>query len=457
VIKNRRPGFTAVLLSMASSMLLLIGACKTRASMISNSDPDKPKLLVIVLNSDETIEDAEKLIAKFPRERFSFVNLGQNASYQLKKRPICNVLGEVKNEGAAKYEKSIQLVGKEIKNCLITLKEEGYDLLVADADESFVEAVALARSALKIEGLDLEHARYFRDKFLMKEKLRNAGIKVPKFAPAEIEAALALAAETKYPIVLKPRTSQGSLGIQFLQDEAQLRKALQGLSVKDRIVWEVEEAIDQPILHIDFAADQGRLKYLSASQYLVTAFDFYRNNKAVATILLNNPEQLSLFRQFATSVIKGLDHDNGVFHLEAFLGPGNELTFLEIAHRVGGSLVSEVVKNVHGFDLGKAHLLLQLGLAERVMFDLKVSEDVDKSGGLLVVPKAQCPPKTKPKLNYTGNGKTFETVLETSLDQVNAKRMRVSWNAAEFIFKGTFEKVKSEMNFLLENLSVVCQ
>lgn len=82
--------------------------------------------------------------------------------------------------------------------------------------------VALATQALKLKGLSVDSAIALSDKFIMKQRLSEAGIAIPKFCPVSHLADLDKAADyLSFPFVIKPVDSRGSRGVQLIEDSKQ--------------------------------------------------------------------------------------------------------------------------------------------------------------------------------------------------------------------------------------------
>lgn len=87
-------------------------------------------------------------------------------------------------------------------------------LALAEAD---VERAARLRSELALPGLDTTAAAAYRDKVLMKEYARTAGIPVPAFAPvATVRDITDFMAAHPGRVVVKPRSGSGSTGVHVI-------------------------------------------------------------------------------------------------------------------------------------------------------------------------------------------------------------------------------------------------
>lgn len=225
---------------------------------------------------------------------------------------------------------------------------------------------ALLRDYLQIPGIHGDLARRFRDKLLMKKILeKNTAIPLAPYVAlsAEMEDAevLARAAPLGYPLVFKPRMQAGSRGIVVCHHRQDLQGAL-AQSVK-REDFLIEKFIDYPLVHIDGLVRDGELCFVSGSRYLHTCLQWAQEKMAMASASISDPLLQEAIVKFAQQVSSGLEMRDNVFHLEAFLGPKQQLIFLEIGARPGGAGITTSLAEQFGIALELEALHCDLGLA----------------------------------------------------------------------------------------------
>lgn len=82
--------------------------------------------------------------------------------------------------------------------------------------------VAMVNQVLNLKGLSIDSATALSDKFLMKRRLADAGIAIPKFCTIKQPADLEKAADyLTFPFVIKPVDSRGSRGVQLIENSEQ--------------------------------------------------------------------------------------------------------------------------------------------------------------------------------------------------------------------------------------------
>ncbi|GGO05635.1 hypothetical protein GCM10010116_11050 [Microbispora rosea subsp. aerata] len=252
---------------------------------------------------------------------------------------------------------------------------------VVALNEGDLDVAALVRERLGCAGQDTERLAPFRDKLVMAEAIEAAGIALPAFADAPGEAAVRAFADLHgWPVVVKPRKGTASRGVVRLDGEDDLA-LLRGLPAEPRIV---QTFCGDPIFHIDGLWTGDRLGPWRASRYVNTCVDFTRGD-VLGSVEVDDPELLPALGEFTAAVAGALSDEPWVFHLEAFVGtaPGGapRLTFLEAGYRVGGAEIPFVWREVHGIDLMRAAVDIQLGRRP----DLPVPGSW-RAGGWLLVP-----------------------------------------------------------------------
>ncbi len=97
---------------------------------------------------------------------------------------------------------------------------------VVGVDDRTTVAAAAVAAALGLPHTDVSAARAARDKFSMREALREGGVRVPGYRLVPLDAdAVAVAREVRYPCVLKPRGLAASQGVIRADEPAEFTAA----------------------------------------------------------------------------------------------------------------------------------------------------------------------------------------------------------------------------------------
>ncbi|HVJ89482.1 MAG TPA: hypothetical protein VM580_06730, partial [Labilithrix sp.] len=150
-----------------------------------------------------------------------------------------------------------------------------------------------------------------------------------------------------------------------VKDEVALEAAFCAMS--DIAGGLVEAFVPGEMLHVDGLVHRGEIVLTSVSRYVRGCLAFGRGESLISVQLdADNPlrERLAAFAQ---RVLRAMPlPELTPYHLEVFHTPDDRLVFCEIASRVSGGRLREVVLHTHGIDLGKTWVEWQLGLRSEI-------------------------------------------------------------------------------------------
>ncbi|WP_392672578.1 ATP-grasp domain-containing protein [Streptomyces sp. LN785] len=233
------------------------------------------------------------------------------------------------------------------------LAREGVSLapgaVVCTADEFPVVTASAVGEALGCRSWPMPRALALRDKFVQKQLVRRAGIRV---AQAYFVERMADLAQVPFPLpyVVKPFDEAGSRRTTVVRTAEEAAR-LQG-GAEDPGPWLVESFVPGGELHVDGVVRDGELQMISVSRYLNNVVDF-RTGGLVGSTVLDRDTHAALHTavtDIADRSLRALGHHDGVFHLEVF-EQEEGLVFGECAGRVGGARVDTVVRLKYGVDL----------------------------------------------------------------------------------------------------------
>ncbi|GAA0706738.1 ATP-grasp domain-containing protein [Dactylosporangium roseum] len=278
-----------------------------------------------------------------------------------------------------------RLVGtKHIDDMIACAKEwhatEQFDGVITFS-EAAVIAVAAIADALGLPGIGVEAARNSRNKALMREAYRAAGVPVPRFTfVTELDDALAAAEAYGYPVILKPTLGAGSHFVYRVDDAEELRGRFeQAMAGIREMFWVTAEADG-----IDLGP-QGLLveSFLDGREYLMEALawdDEVYLGSVVDRITAEGKNFDDDVHHAPTSLddeslakvhraVKAAAHAQGlrrsVMHAEVRFHDG-EPHLLEIAARVGGGGLDQIARLTAGYDPIAAVVDVGRGVRPRV-------------------------------------------------------------------------------------------
>jgi argininosuccinate lyase len=234
---------------------------------------------------------------------------------------------------------------------------------VTSSSEYYIETAASCARAIGLPGPSPEAVRACRHKGIQREILKAAGLGGPASVRARTVAEVRTAG-IAYPVVLKPCSGSGSVGVRLCADEAEATAHAAKL-LHDT---ENERGLGGP-------AEVLVEEFLTGPEYSVEMFDGY----AVATVdkRLSAPpwfvetghdtpsrlpaEQERLLVDAAHDAVAALNLCWGAAHVELRLGAaGGQI--IEVNPRPAGGMIPDLVNRAYGIDLIAAQIRAAAGL-----------------------------------------------------------------------------------------------
>ena len=251
-------------------------------------------------------------------------------------------------------------------------------------DEYDVEMVAILREHLRVPGAGISLTKRFRDKLIMRQAAQDAGIRVPDFTPViNYDTLRDYMDRVPPPWVLKPRLEAGAMGIRRIHDSEQLWRTLDELG--DQQSFRVlERFVPGSVYHVDAITYQGETVFASAQKYGAPPLNVSHDGGIFSTFTLPpDSDEVQELKAMNRQVIEGLGLKNGATHAEFIRGhEDGQLYFLEIASRVGGAHIADLVAAATGVNLWAEWGRLEVCIAEDRPYTLPETRQL--YGGLLV-------------------------------------------------------------------------
>lgn len=209
---------------------------------------------------------------------------------------------------------------------------------------------------LGIQADPLHHVAH-RDKRLMKELVRGAGVPTARFRslpdPTDAMAVARVAAELPAPLIVKPASGFGTASTGKVDDGAELGTVATGLTFdvaqhSHQLI--VEQYVTGEELCVDAIWFRGKALTFVVHKYLRPRITVLENALDGSLILLpeDHPELYERLREMHDRVNPALGISSGPTHLEVFERPDGELVFSEIASRPGGAWIQLMIGAYHG-------------------------------------------------------------------------------------------------------------
>ncbi len=245
-------------------------------------------------------------------------------------------------------------------------RSQPIDRIVA-LDEFDMENVSALREHLRIPGMGLTTVRYFRDKLAMRARAQETGILVPEFEHVLNYGNLReFMARVPGPWLLKPRSQASGIGMKKIQAESELWPWLDQLGDKQSF-YLLEQFIPGTVYHVDSVVSERAVMFAEPHAYGAPPLDVSHQGGVFTTRTLppDAPDTRALL-DVNRQVIEGLGSVRGVTHAEFLKSHADgKFYFIEIAARVGGAYISEVVEAASGINLWREWARLEVGAGKQ--------------------------------------------------------------------------------------------
>jgi biotin carboxylase len=241
-------------------------------------------------------------------------------------------------------------------------RSQPVDRIVA-LDEFDMENVSALREHLRIPGMGLTTVRYFRDKLAMRARAKESGILVPEFVHALNHQKLREFMErVPGPWLLKPRSQASGIGMKKIREAGELWPWLEQLGDQQSF-YLLEQFVPGSMFHVDSVASERGVVFAEAHAYGAPPLDVSHHGGVFTsrTLQRNAPETQELF-DLNKRVLEDLGFVRGVTHAEFLRAHADgKVYFIEVAARVGGAYIADVVEAATGINLWREWARLEVG------------------------------------------------------------------------------------------------
>ena len=237
-------------------------------------------------------------------------------------------------------------------------REQKIDALVA-LEEFDVMTAALTREHLRLPGFDGSRARLFRDKLAMRERARDAGLRVPDFVPLfNYQEVGEYMERVPPPWVVKPRSDVSSSGIRRLEESEHVWRAIDALDAREALQDKssyslLERFVRGEVFHVDSVSEGGACIFAGASRYGRPPLEVAQGGGVFTTHTLDyESDEYGELTRLNAELLRALGLERGAAHAEFIRGADDgEFYFLEVAARVGGAYIAETLEAATGHNL----------------------------------------------------------------------------------------------------------
>jgi biotin carboxylase len=236
-----------------------------------------------------------------------------------------------------------------------------FDRIIA-LDEFDVQTAAEIREHMRIPGMGITTVANYRDKLAMRTSARDAGFLVPRFCRVlNYDELREYMDGVPAPWLLKPRSEASSLGIRKIEEQEQLWRALDELADRQSHFL-LEEFVSGDIFHVDSIVSERKVVFSVVHQYGRPPMQIMHEGGVFTTRTVDRTsaewEELTALN---AALAPSLGMVRGVTHAEYIRGHADgRFYFLEIAARVGGAFIADLVEVSTGLNLWREWARLEV-------------------------------------------------------------------------------------------------
>jgi biotin carboxylase len=217
--------------------------------------------------------------------------------------------------------------------------------------EPLVILAARLREKFGMPGMSVDAVTGFRDKQLMKERVKAAGLRVPHSFRVRTQTETRAAAEKiGFPLILKPISGAGSADTYKVSSQAELETVLKQMQHVSEA--SCEEFIEGEEFTYDTICVGGEPVYENCAAYLPPPL-IARSNEWISPVIIT-VRDLKPLRPgilLGRKVLGALKMGDGFTHMEWFLTKKGEAVFGEIGCRPGGAHLVDQMNYTGDVDL----------------------------------------------------------------------------------------------------------
>jgi biotin carboxylase len=236
------------------------------------------------------------------------------------------------------------------------------DRIVA-LDEFDMENAAALREHLRITGMGLTTMRYFRDKLAMRGRAKESGIVAPEFIQVlNYDALKEFMARVQPPWLLKPRSQASGIGMKKLHAAADLWPLLDHLGDQQSF-YLLEQFVPGDVFHVDSIVSERKVVFAEAHAYGHPPLNVSHEGGIFTTRTLPRASvEAETLHKINRELIDALGFVRGVTHAEFLRAHADgKFYFIEIAARVGGAYIADVIEAATGINLWREWARIEIG------------------------------------------------------------------------------------------------
>jgi biotin carboxylase len=230
---------------------------------------------------------------------------------------------------------------------------------VVALEEFDVVTAALIREHFQLPGMNASVAKGFRDKLVMARSAQDAGIDVPDFVPLiNPEDVRGFIERVLPPWIIKPRSDVSAIGIRKVDSADEVWESFEEMNKRENLrergsYYFLARFIPGEVFHVDSVVNNGRISFAGTNRYGRPPMQVAHHGGAyVSRTVARGSENEKKLLEANRTLVKALGMKKGATHAEFIKSNADgKFYFLEIAARVGGAYIAEVLEAASGLNL----------------------------------------------------------------------------------------------------------
>src|SRR5215216_440595 len=239
---------------------------------------------------------------------------------------------------------------------------------VVALEEFDVVTAALMREHLCLPGLSSSGAKVFRDKLSMAVHSQGAGIDLPDFVPlVNVEEVDEFMQSVPGPWVIKPRSDVSAIGIRKVSEPDEVRRAMHEMNERENLrerasYYVLARFVAGEVFHVDSVVNYAKVMLAGTNQYGRPPLQVAHQGGAyISRTLERGSVDEKALLSINKKLIRVLGLERGATHAEFIKSDADgKFYFLEIAARVGGAYISDVLEAASGVNLWREWARLEI-------------------------------------------------------------------------------------------------
>lgn len=224
--------------------------------------------------------------------------------------------------------------------------------------EFYVETCAKLCEELKLNGISLSVAELCRNKYKMRNFLSKEGINVPQYTLFSTDKELKkICKGFNFPNIIKPINMAGSRGVFKNETEEDLLKNFKGLEqisplfgVRKNNEFLLESYIKGEEFSVEAISYHGEVTVVSITKKIVHNGKFFVEIGHISPAKLEKVIEEKI-TNYTILTLKKLGVTNSASHTELKIDESGNITIVEVAARLGGGHIPEIISNALTVDL----------------------------------------------------------------------------------------------------------